>query len=90
MFGKYLINYKGKYLIRIPKGWTNANKGKANGEQWFKKNHPVLAKYLFQFEDKANQRSYKGDYWWELRACDYYDEFEKPKIIYPDIAKENQ
>jgi len=87
---KYLINYKGKYLIRIPKGWTNANKGKANGEQWFKKNHPVLAKYLFQFEDKANQRLDKGDYWWELRACDYYDEFEKPKIIYPDIAKESR
>jgi hypothetical protein len=29
-----------------------------------------------------------GDYWWELRACDYYSDFEKPKIIYPDIALE--
>jgi len=28
----------------------------------------------------------KGNYWWELRGCDYYDKFEKPKIIYPDIA----
>ena len=30
----------------------------------------------------------KGNFWWELRACDYYDQFEKPKIIYPVIAKE--
>ncbi len=28
----------------------------------------------------------KGDYWWELRACDYYNEFEKNKIFIPDIA----
>ena len=87
---KYHVNYKNQYLIRIPKGWTNSNKGKADGEKWFKKNHPVLAKYLFQFEDKANKRLDKGDYWWELRACDYYAEFDKPKIIYPDIAKESR
>ena len=30
-------------------------------------------------------RDDQGDYWWELRDCVYYDEFEKPKIIYPDI-----
>ena len=24
----------------------------------------------------------KGEFWWELRACDYYDAFDKPKIIY--------
>nr|NCR96234.1 hypothetical protein [Microcystis aeruginosa W11-06] len=25
-----------------------------------------------------------------LRACDYYAEFENPKIVYPDIAKESR
>jgi hypothetical protein len=25
-----------------------------------------------------------------LRECAYYDEFEKPKIVYPDIAKESR
>ncbi|MDB9487830.1 TaqI-like C-terminal specificity domain-containing protein [Dolichospermum circinale CS-537/01] len=33
-------------------------------------------------KDKAEKRTDKGDYWWELRACDYYQEFEKPKIMY--------
>ncbi|MCX5840220.1 MAG: hypothetical protein NTY16_01940, partial [Deltaproteobacteria bacterium] len=25
-----------------------------------------------------------------MRPCDYYDAFERPKIIYPDIAKESR
>ena len=42
------------------------------------------------FKTRAQARYDKGDYWWELRACDYYGEFGKPKIIYPDIAKESR
>lgn len=38
------------------------------------------------FEEKGEKRFDKGDYWWELRACDYYNEFEKNKISIPDIA----
>jgi len=87
---KYHVNFGNLYLIRIPKGWTDSMKGKGDAENWFKKNHPLLAKHLFQFKDKASQRLDKGNYWWELRACDYYEEFEKPKILYPDIAKESR
>ena len=28
------------------------------------------------------------EYWWELRSCDYYEYFDRPKIIFPDICKE--
>ena len=58
-------------------------------EAWafFKSNFPVLAKYLINFKDKAEQRQDKGDYWWELRACAYLGEFEKEKIIYPNMTK---
>jgi len=36
----------------------------------------------------AGQKRYdKGEFWWELRACDYYEEFEKPKIIVPAIVR---
>ena len=58
-----------------------------NAEKWFHKNYPVLAQHLEPFKKAAEKRCDKGEYWWELRACDYYDEFEKPKILYPDIAK---
>ena len=41
-----------------------------------------------QWQSALEKRGDKGKYWWELRACDYYDAFEKPKIMFPDIAKE--
>ena len=44
--------------------------------------------HLKQFEKKAEKRWDKGNFWWELRACDYYDEFENEKIIYPNICKQ--
>ncbi|HAK00208.1 MAG TPA: type II restriction endonuclease, partial [Bacteroidales bacterium] len=49
---------------------------------WFKTNYSGLAKHLLDYKDKAEVRIDKGDYWWELRACDYYDKFDKPKILY--------
>lgn len=49
---------------------------------WFQTNYPAVAEWLNRFKDEAKARADKGDYWWELRACDYYDKFEKPKIFY--------
>ena len=48
--------------------------------------YPAVAAYLLPFEKAAAARSDKGQFWWELRACDYYGEFEKPKIIIPTFA----
>lgn len=33
-------------------------------------------------------RDDQGDYWWELRPCDYYSEFEREKIAWAETAKE--
>ena len=49
---------------------------------WFSMNYPAVAEWLISFRQKAIDRTDKGDYWWELRACDYYDKFEKSKIFY--------
>ncbi len=53
---------------------------------WFSKNYTAIAKYLIPFKSKAEKRADQGDFWWELRACDYYNEFEKTKIIWPGIS----
>ena len=50
--------------------------------QWLCKNFPAIANHLLPFKAKAEKRTDKGDFWWELRACDYYEAFEKPKIMY--------
>jgi type I restriction-modification system DNA methylase subunit len=76
-----------KYIILFSKGFTN-KKGNSpkNPWNWLCQNYPSITAYLKQFEEKALMRFDKGDFWWELRACDYYTEFEKPKIMLPDIA----
>jgi len=78
------INTK-NYLIFIPSGWTN-KKTSRNAWNWFISEYPAIANYLWQYEQAAKKRWDKGEYWWELRSCSYYEEFEKPKIIFPDIS----
>lgn len=80
-----------KYLILIPKGWTRIQSGnEKNAWNWFIQNYPAVARHLQPFQPKAEKRYDKGDYWWELRACDYYSAFKKQKILYPDIAAHSQ
>ncbi len=88
---KFRINFRDNYLILIPKGWTNSHsKGAAKPWEWMKQNYSAIAEHLEPFAEKAKKRLDQGDYWWELRACEYYDDFHKPKIVYPDIAKESR
>ena len=70
---RYSIEYAEKYLI-----WTYIGVPIEN--------YPAIFTHLKQFQSELQKRSDQGNYWWELRACDYYDKFEKSKIIYPDIA----
>ena len=76
------------YLIFMPKGWTPLHDTEMKAWNWLVKNYPAIAKQLKPFSDAAKKRQDKGNYWWELRACDYYAEFDKPKIIYPNICKQ--
>lgn len=82
---------KSDYIIFIPKGFTLRGMGISKEEakpseerawQWFSSHYTAVAKWLLPFRNKAQKRSDKGDYWWELRACDYYDKFAEPKILY--------
>jgi type I restriction-modification system DNA methylase subunit len=50
------------------------------------KEYPAIFEHLRKFWAKAEKRWDKGHHWWELRACDYYAAFERPKIVYPVIS----
>jgi hypothetical protein len=91
LFGKEIKRYKSpintRYLILLPKGWTNTkNTSEKDAWKWLQISYPAIANYLKPFSEKAQLRYDKGDYWWELRACDYYDQFEEPKLMLPDIS----
>lgn len=86
---RYIAPRVDKYLILLPKGWTKGQFGDLVEVEAFvalEKQYPAVAGFLAPFADKGRSRYDKGDYWWELRACDYYGEFERGKILYQEIA----
>lgn len=52
--------------------------------------YPEVLNHLIPFKNKAKVRADKGDYWWELRNCAYYDLFSKTKIIFPNLQNSNK
>jgi type I restriction-modification system DNA methylase subunit len=92
---RYHIEDNGKLMIVIPCGWTRTEiaktkKGSISEKQaweWLNQNHSGIAKHLEQFEDALRKRQDQGDFFWELRPCDYYSSLDAPKIIFPDICK---
>ncbi len=55
--------------------------------EWLSISFSAITNHLQPFTEAARKRSDQGDYWWELRTCEYYEEFEKPKIIVPAIVQ---
>ncbi|MEQ8628744.1 TaqI-like C-terminal specificity domain-containing protein [Ekhidna sp.] len=55
-----------------------------------KQAHAKIFEHLDEFEERAKKRYDKGEYWWELRNCAYYDLFEQPKIIFPNLQNSNK
>lgn len=73
---KWKINYKDLYLILSKSG------DRTDLE------YPTIVEFFKKYQDKLKVRWNKGKYWFNLRDCDYYSEFEKPKLIYPEIASQ--
>lgn len=91
--GRYYYKWAQQYLIKIESGWTDRNRNTEEAEEFFKSRYPAIYEHLLSFRGKQGKgkgllnRDDQGDYWWELRDCDYYDEIEREKIVYCDIAK---
>lgn len=89
---KWKAEWAGLYVIIIPSSankewpWSKEKEDK-KARQIFGETYPTVFKHLLQYEDKLKKRDDQGQFWWELRSCAYYEDFEKPKIIYPDIAQ---
>ncbi|MFW2178045.1 MULTISPECIES: Eco57I restriction-modification methylase domain-containing protein [unclassified Moraxella] len=81
---RYLTPNDVNYLIRIEKGFSKLQQinDEKSGELFLEENYPSLFGWLEPHKEKAKKRTDKGDYWWELRACDYYSKFAQPKIMY--------
>ncbi len=89
---KWQADWAGLYLINIASSanrewpWSQ-EKSEATARPIFEQTYPAVHTHLSQWEAGLHKRDDKGHFWWELRACAYYDAFLASKIIYPDIAQ---
>jgi len=90
--GRYYYRWAGLWLIKIESGWTNRHKKSREPEKFFKSTLPAIYEYLISFaNDKGKgkgllNRDDQGDYWWELRPCEYYHEVESNKLVWPMVS----
>jgi len=81
-------------LILFESGWTKETYGEEISEEEalekVKSDFPTIMEHLLPFEKKAKKRYDQGEFWWELRNCAYYDLFDKPKIIFPNLQNSNK
>ncbi len=72
---KWHVRNKGRWIILAKSGMDI-------------KRYPAVFAHLKQWERELKARQDQGEHWWELRSCVYYNMFCRPKIVFPDIAKE--
>jgi hypothetical protein len=75
---------------------TTITGSSSTAEKEFEKRYPAVFNHLLQFKDRLSARN-KAETgiryeWYALQRCaaTYWQEFEQPKIIYPNICKSNE
>lgn len=76
----YSIEYKDLYLITTHNGIKKLNKERIKIEDY-----PAIKKHLDNYYYNLEKRKDKGNTIYNLRNCAYLDEFNKEKIIYPEM-----
>lgn len=87
---RWSVEFADQYLIKIESSENKqhpwSEKPAKEAEKIFAKTYPAIYQYFTQFRESLIKRYDQGKFFWELRSCIYWQEFEQPKIIYPDIA----
>jgi hypothetical protein len=84
------VEYADQYLIKIESSenqhhaWTGREPAAA--EKIFEKTYPAIHNHFAPLRSALINRYDQGHYFWELRSCVYYNQFEKPKLVIPAIT----
>ncbi len=71
---RYGYTLSGQYILLAKNG--------VNVEQ----DYPEIYEHLDSFGDKFKNRGAKGQHWTNLRACSFYDDFKKEKIVWIELT----
>jgi len=98
---KWHIRDSDKWLIFIPWHFPLHEDNSITGysqkaEKVFQDNYPAIYNHLLNFKSELSNRNQAETNiryeWYALQRCaaTYFKEFDKPKIVFPDIAKESR
>ena len=86
---RWAPDWQGLWMIALKSSgdhtwpWSGAGDG---AEDVFAGTFPSLYAHMKPLQARLMKRRDKGWFWWELRSCDYYSQFDQPKIVHTDIA----
>ena len=89
---RWRCEFAEQHLIRIESSenvnhpWTG--KSEKEAERIFAKTYPAIHEYFELRRKDLIKRYDQGHFFWELRSCDFWHEFEQPKIVVPAIEDE--
>ncbi|HUE69567.1 MAG TPA: DNA methyltransferase [Pirellulaceae bacterium] len=88
-FCRWNPDWRGLWMIVLKSSenyswpWSDAAE---RAEQIFRQQFPAIYDHLEAQKAALTARQDQGRYWWELRSCAYWAQFERPKIMYPEIT----
>ena len=71
-----------RYSYTLPKQYVLLTKNGVDVE----KDYPDIYEHLKSFGDKFKNRGAQGQHWTNLRACSFYDDFKKEKIVWIELS----
>ncbi len=87
---RWRVDFADQYLIKIESSENKVHpwsgKSATAAEDAYAATYPAIHAFHEPFRAGLIKRADQGKYFWELRSCAYWQEFEQPKIVYPDIA----
>lgn len=75
-----------RYFYELPDQWLLLTKNGTNVQ----KDYPTVYDHLDAFGDSFKNRGAKGENWWNLRACAFFDDFKKSKIVWIELSDKNR
>jgi adenine-specific DNA-methyltransferase len=91
---RWRVEFADTYLIKIESSENKqhpwSDKPEKEAEKVFARTYPAIHSFFDDMRKLLIDRYDQGKYFWELRSCAYWLEFEQPKVIYPNICSRNE
>lgn len=87
---RWRVNFGELYLIKIESSENKeqpwSNKKPKEAEAIFRATYPAIHARFQSYRDDLEERDDQGKYFWELRSCKYWNDFDVTKIAWGNLV----